>query len=366
MPVETRTVARRETHRLSLPPNHVVSAFGSGWLFYGDGLGSRLRLRAERQVLGPYAERATVDMQALAQIDFQVFDLANLALSDMGLLLNVAPGTRAWAMNGDLRVEMWFDGAQWKPAQKGDAEPVRSDWAADSGPAEIVNRPNLATVATTGSYSDLTDKPTIPAAQVQADWNATSGPAQVLNKPEIPTVPPLSTVALTGSYADLTNKPAIPEPPALAMVAYTGHYTDLDGLPAIPAAQQPADWAASAGPTRVLNKPTIPDAQVPADWNATTGAARILNKPTIPAALVVGHGAIATPLLVLGAQQDVVVTLDRTMPNNTYEVKILPATNILGGAQLTVKSKTTTTVTITVRALLALAAGSINVLAFAT
>ena len=34
-----------------------------------------------------------------------------------------------------------------------------------------------------GSYNDLTDKPTIPAAQVNADWNATSGVAQILNKP---------------------------------------------------------------------------------------------------------------------------------------------------------------------------------------
>lgn len=40
-----------------------------------------------------------------------------------------------------------------------------------------------------GSYNDLTNKPTIPAEQVNADWNATSGKAQILNKPTIPTVP---------------------------------------------------------------------------------------------------------------------------------------------------------------------------------
>jgi hypothetical protein len=39
-----------------------------------------------------------------------------------------------------------------------------------------------------GSYNDLTDKPTIPAAQVNADWNANSGVAQILNKPTIPTI----------------------------------------------------------------------------------------------------------------------------------------------------------------------------------
>lgn len=44
---------------------------------------------------------------------------------------------------------------------------------------------DLATVATTGSYNDLTNKPTIPAAQVNSDWNASSGVAQILNKPDL-------------------------------------------------------------------------------------------------------------------------------------------------------------------------------------
>lgn len=46
--------------------------------------------------------------------------------------------------------------------------------------------PGLSTVATSGSYNDLSNKPTIPAAQVNADWNAVSGVAQILNKPSIP------------------------------------------------------------------------------------------------------------------------------------------------------------------------------------
>lgn len=63
---------------------------------------------------------------------------------------------------------------------------------------------NLATVATSGSYNDLSNKPTIPAAQVNSDWDAASGVAQILNKPS------LATVATSGSYADLSNKPTIP------------------------------------------------------------------------------------------------------------------------------------------------------------
>lgn len=50
-----------------------------------------------------------------------------------------------------------------------------------------------------GSYNDLTDKPTIPAAQVQSDWNQTDDTAvdYIKNKPGL----------FSGDYNDLTNKP---------------------------------------------------------------------------------------------------------------------------------------------------------------
>lgn len=51
---------------------------------------------------------------------------------------------------------------------------------------------DLAAVATSGSYDDLTDTPTIPAAQVSADWDATSGVAQILNKPNVETTAQLN------------------------------------------------------------------------------------------------------------------------------------------------------------------------------
>ena len=64
-----------------------------------------------------------------------------------------------------------------------------------------VEADELATVATSGSYNDLTNKPTIPAAQVNSDWNANSGVAEILNKPTIPTVndATLSSGTLRGS-----------------------------------------------------------------------------------------------------------------------------------------------------------------------
>ncbi len=70
--------------------------------------------------------------------------------------------------------------------------------------ATAVQPASLATVATSGSYNDLSNKPTIPAAQVNTDWNASSGVAQILNKPS------LATVATSGNYNDLLNKPKIP------------------------------------------------------------------------------------------------------------------------------------------------------------
>ena len=74
----------------------------------------------------------------------------------------------------------------------------------DTALATKANSSSLATVATSGSYNDLTGTPTIPAAQVNSDWNASSGVAQILNKPT------LATVATSGSYNDLSDKPVIP------------------------------------------------------------------------------------------------------------------------------------------------------------
>lgn len=70
-----------------------------------------------------------------------------------------------------------------------------------------MDKVTLATVATSGNYNDLSNKPTIPSEQVNADWNATSGKAQILNKPTIPSAVTESTVSgwgftkNTGTYS---------------------------------------------------------------------------------------------------------------------------------------------------------------------
>lgn len=142
----------------------------------------------------------------------------------------------------------------------------------------------LAIVASTGSYDDLTDKPTIPT-QVNADWNSETGASQILNKPV------LSDVATSGSYNDLTGLPTIPtlalSAPELTSprsaeinneynagdIVYSGGniYLCIATNSAYPVTdtsywtllstgyktrQQAVDWAASTGDYQILNKPS--------------------------------------------------------------------------------------------------------------
>ena len=79
-----------------------------------------------------------------------------------------------------------------------------------------------------GDYNTLTNKPTIPPAQVNSDWNASSGVAVILNKP---VVPPLPSVTLTAAGSStLTYNAQNGEftftPPDLS--SYLTTYTETD------------------------------------------------------------------------------------------------------------------------------------------
>ena len=73
----------------------------------------------------------------------------------------------------------------------------------------------LATVASTGAYSDLTGAPTLATVATTGAYSDLSG------------TPSLATVATTGAYSDLTGTPT------LATVATTGAYSDLTGTPTL-------------------------------------------------------------------------------------------------------------------------------------
>lgn len=94
----------------------------------------------------------------------------------------------------DPQVKLWVDT---------EAQTPHVEWN------DVGNKPNFATVATSGSYNDLTDKPVIPEAPDLTPYAKTAD---------------LSTVATSGSYEDLINKPNL----------FSGNYEDLTNKPTIP------------------------------------------------------------------------------------------------------------------------------------
>ena len=105
------------------------------------------------------------------------------------------------------------------------------------------DKDELAQVAFTGDYNDLENKPAIPEefVQQQVDWNATSGVTSIKNKPN------LATVATSGNYTDLESKPN------LAAVATSGSYNDLSDKPEV--AQSDWNESDSSSPAFIKNKP---------------------------------------------------------------------------------------------------------------
>lgn len=82
------------------------------------------------------------------------------------------------------------------------------DWANVNG------KPTLATVATSGSYTDLSNKPTIPTVPTNVSaFTNDAGYLTGVSWSEVTSKPTFATVATSGSYNDLSNKPTIPTVP---------------------------------------------------------------------------------------------------------------------------------------------------------
>lgn len=123
--------------------------------------------------------------------------------------------------------------------------------------ASITGKPTFAAVATSGSYNDLTNKPTIPSAYTLPTASSTVlggvkigsgisissgvisatytsvGAAAASHTHTASQVTGLATVATSGSYNDLTNKPSIP---SLSGYATQSWVTSQGYLTSIPAA----------------------------------------------------------------------------------------------------------------------------------
>lgn len=147
----------------------------------------------------------------------------------------------------------------------------------------------VATVAKTGSYNSLVDKPNMALYQLKTesfsgryddlsgrptswDWNFITGKpdlsqfqtkseafsgnySDLTNRPDL-SIYQLKSQTFSGNYADLTNKPTLfsgsyadlTNKPTLATVATSGSYNDLTNKPAV----------FSGSYSDLTNKPTIP------------------------------------------------------------------------------------------------------------
>lgn len=94
------------------------------------------------------------------------------------------------------------NGLAWQTFPSIPAAQVQVDWNSTTGINSILNKPNLAVVATSGSYNDLSDIPTQVNPQINSDWNETNPGLKsfIQNKPTL----------FSGSWTDLNDKPTFP------------------------------------------------------------------------------------------------------------------------------------------------------------
>ncbi|MCT4640373.1 MAG: hypothetical protein N4A72_21925 [Bacteroidales bacterium] len=219
---------------------------------------------------------------------------------------------------------------------------VKANWAANSGDAEILNKPPTITAEQAKNITDgktkLSGIEERAQVNVQADWNATNGDAFINNKPDV------VAIATTKAAERFTN----------------AEKTKLEGIETGANKNVNANWAANSGDAEILNKPTTittaqanainanttkktyPDADkiklagiqagaeanIQPDWNATSGPAMILNKPDNT------NGGKAKSISVLGFNEGTIPYSIKIAGSTTYtrnssslEIKLKTASN---------------------------------------
>ena len=180
----------------------------------------------------------------------------------------------------DPQVKLWVDT---------EAQSVGAvDWD------DVGNKPNFATVAESGSYNDLTDKPVIPEAPDLTPYAKTAD---------------LSTVATSGSYEDLTNKPNL----------FDGDYNNLTNKPNL----------FSGNYEDLTNKPTIPEPYtLPTASTTTLGGVKVDGSTiTIADGVISSAGGGGTDL----SNGFVIDTTNNT--DGLYKVIIMGENNNYTGSQ---------------------------------
>ncbi|MCR4681400.1 MAG: hypothetical protein K5636_07320 [Bacteroidales bacterium] len=205
-----------------------------------------------------------------------------------------------------------------------EVDPVFSAW--DKDYADLINTPTIPTVPTNlSAFTNDADFITLSQVPVQqnADWNATDGVQQILNKPS------LATVATTGSYADLTNKPDIPTT-TNDLVNNSGFIT-LSQVPV----QQNADWNATSGVQQILNKPTIPT--VPDNVSAFTNDAGYVTFTQLEAILSAMQDHLDSLQNIIDSVQGVVDSVQTIVDSVTFVCGTSTVRDIDGNVYATLK-----------------------------
>lgn len=142
----------------------------------------------------------------------------------------------------------YFTAAEIEAIEQGAADKVDT-----AGYAKSVD---LSTVATSGSYEDLTNKPTIPDAYELPIASATTlggvkvgsglditngvlsatggGVADAVDWSKVQNKPNFADVATSGDYNDLSNKPTVPSVEGLASEAYVNEKVAAIVIPEVP------------------------------------------------------------------------------------------------------------------------------------
>lgn len=167
----------------------------------------------------------------------------------------------------------------------GTLENVQASWSETnpSDPSYIKNKPDLSIYATaSGMETELASKQDVISDLATIRSGAEAGSTAVQPGD-------LAAVATTGSYTSLSNTPQNIVQDA-NYVHTDNNFSNADvaklsGIAAGAEVNVQSDWneADSASDSFIKNKPTIPAAQQNADWNASSGVTAILNKPDLSA-----------------------------------------------------------------------------------
>lgn len=187
------------------------------------------------------------------------FTLNNEAIEAGDMLVYKTFGTPGWEI-----LQTNIDGAVTGPVSSVNNHVAIFDGT--SGKLIKDSGVTLSTVASTGSYNDLIDKPAIPGIPTDVSaFNNDAGylvAADIIGKADSAD---LADVALSGDYNDLLNKPDL----------FSGSYDDLTDTPVIPPAPVQANWTETntSSLAYIRNKPEL----FSGDYQDLT------NKPHIPA-----------------------------------------------------------------------------------